>query len=200
MPIANFLVNESASELYDLLLVRWQDYFIKSAPITIIAGQNTYTLPTDFYKSRSAAFVVGNTRTPLRQFSEDERTQLINQTSGSPDAYKIEDGNIVLLPTPSSGSVELRYVYQYPWLTLDTDTLSLNVVSGWEAYIIYDAAMKMRIKAKKDPAAIQALQAVRDNLRERIKMAAAERDASGVTRVRDTYGLSVLRGRGRRGA
>ena len=44
-------INGSASSLYDQLVQAAEDYFVKSATITIIAGQNEYALPSDWYKT-----------------------------------------------------------------------------------------------------------------------------------------------------
>ena len=40
-------INGSASSLYDQLVQAAEDYFVKSATITIVPGQNEYALPSD---------------------------------------------------------------------------------------------------------------------------------------------------------
>lgn len=191
----NAMINDSGSELFDLLIMRWAGYFISTVPITLTQGVIDYPLPTDVHKVCGVYFLNGNFRTPLRVFDESEYADLLN-ASGDPLAYKIEAGQIIIPPPSATGQVEMRYIYQFPYLTLDTDTLDLNVVSGWEQYIVYDVALKLRIKARDNPNDIQAMQMMRDGVRERIKMAASERQAGGGARMRDTYGMSVMRSRG----
>lgn len=188
----NAMINDSGSELFDLLIVRWADYFIKTSTITLLSNVTAYNLPVDFHKSRGVYFLQGSIRNDMRPFDESERADLFN-AAGNPYAYKIEAGQIIIPPPSSVGTVELRYIYQFPYLTADTDALDLNVVSGWEQYIVYDVAYKLRMKARDNPADIQSVQMARDAVRERIKVAANERQQGGGNRMRDTYGMSVMR-------
>lgn len=189
----NAMINDSGAELFDILIVRWADYFVKTQNITLLNGTTGYTLPTDFHKARGVYLIQGSYRIPLRTYDESERADLFN-SGNFPEAYRIEAGQIIIPPPASTGTVEMRYVYQFPYLTLDTDALDLNVVSGWEQYIVYDVALKLRVKARDNPQDMQSLQMMRDRLQERIKIAANERQAGGGGRVRDTYGMSVMRG------
>ncbi len=190
------MINDSGAELFDILILRWADYFVKGTNITLVPGTVAYTLPTDFYKVRGVYLLQGGYRVPLRVYDESERADLFN-TPGLPVAYRIQAGQIAIPPATSSGTVEMRYVYQFPYLTNDTDVLDLNVTSGWEQYIITDVAYKLRVKARDNPADIQTLAAQRETLRARLVQAAATREASGGHRMRDAYGASVMRCRSR---
>lgn len=185
----NLLINDSGTDLHDQLVMAWGDYFLKMAPVTISAGNSSYTLPTDFFKLRSVLLISGSDRIQLLPFTESERAALYNSQTSVPK-YKLEDGNLILLPAVVSGSVELRYIYQYPWLNADTDTLSYNIISGWDAFIVYDVAAKLRVKQKQDASSLAAMC---DRFKARIANASSEREASGRRRVGDVYGFSVMR-------
>lgn len=185
----NLLINDSATDLHDQLVMTWADYFVKMVPVVMVPGVDTYPLPNDFYKLRSLLAIDGVARVALQPFSEVERAELYGSMQQYPK-FKVENQHIVLLPTNYNLTAEMRYVYQYTWLNADTDALSYSIVSGWDACIVYDVAAKLRVKAKQDASQLLALV---ERFRGRIAGAGTQREATGRRAVRDVYGHSVMR-------
>jgi len=179
---ANALVNESVADLYDMLVSRAEDYFVRSATLEATGDGETWRLPDDLYKLR-AVYVDGASVEP---YTESQRE---HAASGSTPRYALAGEGISVLPANGAGAVTLRYVPQAPQLHRDADTLSLAFAAGWDAYVVYDVAAKMRIKAKQDASALQARA---DRAQARILQMAAQRDSGRPRQVRDVYGFAPL--------
>jgi len=179
---ATALVNESVADLYDMLVSRAEDYFVRTGTLEPTGDGETWRLPDDVYKIR-AVYVDGHAVDP---YTEAERE---NAASGSTPRYTLAGEGVSVLPANSSRAVSLRYVPQAPQLRKDADTLSLAFAAGWDAYVIYDVAAKMRIKAKQDASALQARA---DRAQARIVQIAAQRDSGRARQVRDVYGFSPM--------
>ena len=56
------MLNRSYAELYDLIVTsaNSEDYFLNSSTITLVSGTQSYSLPTDFYKSRGVDLNIGS--------------------------------------------------------------------------------------------------------------------------------------------
>lgn len=190
----NFMLNDSVSELHDLLRTSFEDYFVKTLIVAYVAGHSEYDLPDDFFSLRGCNDLSNGYTLPMLPFTENDRPSLLNALqSGGPlrTRYcRVEDTKLVVLPAPTSGSMEVRYIYQAPYLSDDSDTLSYSIVNGWDAYIVYDTAAKLRMKAGKDASAQMAKVA---QLQGRIRVSATQREAQGRSSARDVYGWSRLK-------
>jgi len=145
----NEYINKSKDNLYDLLVAAYgNDYYMKIPPydLTIVAGTDTYSLPTDHYKTALVEYKMGTDNYyTLKKFalSTKNRFPAPLPLRGSYDQfrYKEMDDKIIFYPTPSSGcTVRIWYVPLATNLVSDSDTI--RGFNGWEEYIIIDVAIK----------------------------------------------------------
>ena len=185
-------INISAKQLYDLLVAAYgEDYYIKDAatPYTITAdGTNdTFSLPTDFYKMVGLdEDAGGGQRYTLKPFMFQERNQykqpyfaLAPYTSSY--KYKVFGDSIKFIPKPSAN--KNFYLWYIPVMTeLVNGTDELDGINGWEEFIVLDVAIKMMIKEESDPSAlIIERRLIKDNL----EAMAQNRDSGMSMRVQD---------------
>lgn len=196
-------VNSSYRELYDILIQKYgDDWFVPSSPatpagyaITADGTNDHYALPADFYHLLGADLVLSGTalsspRATMRPFAFGERNDfqsLAGRLGRSVLRYRLKGGWIWFKPLPASGTrVELWYLPRLADLTCDgvagTDTV--DGVSGWEEYIIVDAAIKARMKEETD---VSGLLAAKAALIARIEASAENRDAGSPAKVVDVH-------------
>lgn len=177
-------VNGSAQELYDILVSSFQDYYISQMPqFTLSTGEDSVSLPADFYKLRGVDKLIGGSTTvwtTVDAFSFAERNSRQNlggmvgfNTNDSGIRYRVQGSQVKFTPADDcAGTYRLWYVPRMPILTLDSD--SFDGVNGWEEYIIVDAAIKCLQKEESSSAAFERQKAA---LIKRIEDASKSRDA-----------------------
>ena len=181
-------VNNSLAELYDLLVSRYEGYYIlPPVTFTIASGAYTYTLPSDFYKLKGLdRNLSGDEWYSIQAFNFQERNQLARPITrtilGSSDlAYRILGSKIYFVPTAlAPWTYRIWYIPQYTPLVADGDTA--DCVNGWEEYIVLDAAIKMMIKEESD---VSALFMLKQALIERIEAMADNQDIGRPERISD---------------
>lgn len=182
-------INASHTELYDLLINEYEDYHATSYDLAVVAGTTTYDLPEDFYKLLGVDLVVdsqGNAVT-LKPFVFAERNAYVftptwNVVGLAYLRYHLIDNSIRFVPVPTTNqNVKLWYVPAVSKLVNDNDTV--DGVSGWEDYIVADCCIKMLAKEESDPSVFMRQ---KDELRKRIQIMAANRDAGANMRISDT--------------
>jgi hypothetical protein len=196
-------VNQSAYELYDLMVAAYGDaYFAKTPPYSFTTdGTNeTFALPTDLYKLLGVDLQTNgapNGWLTLRPFNMAERNRnwrpnaapIVGFTSLR---YRLSGSNLWLTPLPSSGqTVRIWYVPRMTELSADADIL--DGMSGWTEYVIVDAAIKMMVKEESDPSALMAQKA---GLLKRITEMAPNRDEGAPPTVSDVNGPDSASGSG----
>lgn len=132
------MVNEAYTELYDLLVQTFSNYYVTTGNLTLVPGTVSYALPADFYKmivvERDNA---DGTFTTIFPFNELEKNSTIfTDTNSIPNA-----------------TVRLRYV---PAPTIFTTTSqTIDGVSGWESLLVYDVAIMMLTAEESDTSALE---------------------------------------------
>lgn len=186
-------INESISDLYDMLIEKYgDDYYTKPIPyaITVSGSVNQYNLPSDFYKSRGVDLVIGsNEAISIKNFAFAERNKFKNsyslswgQDGVSGVRYRIIGRKIWFLPTPDNNAVvNIWYIPLAPVLESDSD--EFDPINGWEEYVIVDTAIKMLTKEESDTSALELRKL---KLEQRINTAANNRDAGNPIQVSDT--------------
>lgn len=185
----NAYINGSAAELYDLMVQKYgADYFVAD-PFTITADGSVdrFALPDGLYKLLGVDQVCGSGQIELRPFRMAERNRAWTETPHgalqSLYRYRLTGRRIWFRPIPKAGQVfTLYYVPRPTPLVNDTDTL--DGVSGWEEYVVVDAARKALQKEESDATHLEREKAA---LVARIESAAENRDASAPARVVDVY-------------
>jgi len=184
-------IQDAWRELYDLLVEAVEDYSFTTTSFTISSG-NTYSLPGSFYKLRGLDDLSDpNNPVTVRKFLLGERNdysardRLAGRFLYSDVFYRIEGGNLVILPSDKAARpYQLMYVPTPTIPVLGADTI--DVINGFDKYIIADAAMQCLTKEESDITAVKAEKAYQ---LERITKMRASRDQNlpeRVTRVRSS--------------
>lgn len=180
------MINQSIKELRDLLIEnQGHEFFLTTQVITTVAGTSSYALNSAFYQLLGVDVTVGGSVYTALPFNFHERNSFLNSSGwgNCPVYYRIEGSNIVFIPTPGGAhTVTLWYIPQFTDLSSDSDTF--DGISGWEEYVVVDAAMKMLEKEESDTSALMARKMV---LVDRIRSLAAKRDAGMPARIVDVY-------------
>lgn len=178
-------INQSALELYDLLVASFEDYYLDvSANLTVASGQDSITVPANLYKLRGVDYLVGGSGDQwqdLKPFSfQDRNTANSNlvqpgyySTTGI--RYRLQASTIKLTPADqASGTYRVWYVPKMTQMTLDTDTLP-DHLDAWDEYVVVDAAIKM---LQKEESSTSALDNMKANLKKRIEGMSRNRDSA----------------------
>lgn len=183
-------INLSYFELYDLLITAYGENYFVAAPDTFntVNGTAQYALPDDLYKLLGVDLRLSNGQfRTLKQFNFGDRNRRpLNNLVGPYTEelrYRLNGSDLWLAPTPTSvQTIQVWYAPTLPPLTDDDDVLVS--VSGWEEYVIVDAAIKCLNKEESD---VSVLMASKQALATRIREAAANRDEAEPSTVRDIY-------------
>lgn len=166
------MINEAYCELYDTLVVAFQNYYIAEETIQLVPGTSAYPFPDDFYKIISVDFQNGNSWETLFPFNELERNSVLTTTATIPNA-----------------TIRLRYIPAPVTFTDDAD--EIDGIAGWEALLITDVAIMMLDKEESDTSALE-----RRRMREyaRIQTMAQNRDVTMPGTVTDVtvYDLAYI--------
>ena len=172
----NSYINSSYAHLYNLLVKTNQDYYLtESLPFNLIPGQETYNLPSDFFKLVGVDAFVDSKWRPLKRFvfNERNRTGILR--------YMVSGDKIRFKPVPeSTHEIKLYYIPVYSKLTSDASTL--DGLNGFEEYIIWDCIIKCKNKTEED--ASIALNE-RNLIEMKIRDIASERDSGSPAYVAD---------------
>lgn len=195
----NSYINRSGGALHDILVTVYEDYFVTSLqfsmPYVPVSGPPltdtaAYPLPTDFLKMRGLDYQVeSNCWSTVPKFNFAERNRWQRRPSRWLDdrfrAYQMTGSYLRILPEDSnSGTYRLWYVPSYTALASDGDAVSQWVENnGWTEYIIVDAAIKCLQKEESD---CSLLMAQRQQLEDRIRASAVNRDAGAPDRIAET--------------
>lgn len=209
-PEWNTYINQSALELYDLLITVYEDYYLAPKYVFLTDGSTAgYTLPngvlvgTDgvttqpFYKLMGVDMGISNSenaKVTVHKYDFIERNRYVYPNVASTYfgvfnlRYRVMGSKIHFIPTPSAGQyLTLHYIPRLATLLADSDTL--DTISGWDEYIIVDAAIKALQKEESD---VSVLMAQKQMLIDRIQSSAMNRDAGEP----DTVSNSRLNGYG----
>jgi len=118
-------------------------------------GAATYALPASYYGTVAVEYQDGNgVKIPLRPISKRDAHRFSWASSSSVAThYRRVGSNMVLYPTPSSGTYIHTYIPAPTKFTSDADTI--DGISGWEEYIIVDCAIKAYIKEESNPVQLE---------------------------------------------
>lgn len=171
-------INASSSELYDILVGTFSDYYTAEQLTTIAVDGYQIAIPSDFYKLRGLDRDNGGNWTTLRMFNFEDRNKFNNAfpytSFASPGVrYRVFGQNILIEPrTSAPGDYRLYYIPAYTPMTTDSDTF--DGINGWEEYVVVDAAIKMMQKEESDPSV---LISQKKALMDRIEAMASNRSA-----------------------
>lgn len=175
-------VNSAYYELYDLLVQKFgNDYYVATSYLFTADGTaDSYALPLDFYKVLGLEIQDDGTHwSPVRKYSQGDRYGV---GYDAVPRYRLRGSFIAFSVAPKSGKAyRLWYVPRLSPLIGDSDLV--DGVSGWEEYIVTDAAIACLAKEESDTSQ---LERERQGLTQRIEAAAENRDTGGPFTVQDT--------------
>lgn len=183
-------INESYRELYDLLVSKNQDFFVKepAGTLTIASGDSSVSLPADFYKLMGLdRDLGGGDYVEVRPFNFAERNVTVRGGARRGGRYArltrriIGDKMHVRPEADAPGTYRIWYVPKVTVLSAEADTLAATV-TDWEEYVVVDCAIKCLLKEESD---ISALTKAKNDIIARIEVMAAQRDVGDVDRVAD---------------
>lgn len=180
-------VNAAAGELHDLLVLRYEDYFTQASNATADSS-GRIAIPSDMLKLRSLTMTEGGTYYPLSRIDVTEQLPYLNsEVSNSPFrldlVYFMSGSYIHTLPTSDTANKSFGYYYVkcFTPLSADADTLfTQGELQRWSEYVVVDAAIRCLQKEESDVSVLMTQKAA---LLDRIKRAAAGRDANKPARV-----------------
>lgn len=201
----NGYIASSYKELYDLLISSYGNDYSVATPVTFQTdGTNDkYSLPDGTLYSGAPAFykllgvdlqVQGGAGAwlTLKPFAFAERNRfspygIQSLFSNAILRYRLLGNQIWFTPLPQAGlTIQLWYIPEPSTLASDTDTF--DGISGWEEYIIVDAAIKALQKEESD---VSVLMAQKQALGKRIEAMAETRDPGSPATVVDTRGSAM---------
>lgn len=189
----NRMISQSCKELYDILIQKFgDDYYVASTyTYTTANGQQLYPLPADFYKLFLVEVALNpgdaNSWVTIKKFERIQQN-LWNYPNvytfyGITNLrYRVDGQNLHIVPLPTGGQT-LRLTYAPRPQVLMADTDAFDGISGWEEYVVVDAAIKACIKEETDASA---LYAQKKDLLKRIEEAAENRDIALPETVSDS--------------
>lgn len=203
----NIYINKSMFALFDTLTMKYGDDYFVATPYTIsTTGAKNYALPDG-----STAFSVNGVTPPavykmigvdcgvavgnnawvtLPRYNWIDRNRFVypqlqaNALGVFNLSYRQMGDQLFFIPNPSAGQyIQIWYVPIMSMLLRDTDMLSFSI-SGWDEFVILDAAMKALIKEESFEQA-DALKDEKNTILLRIESAAENRDVGQPNTVSD---------------
>lgn len=184
----NIYVNQSYTELYDLLVSSGgMDYYMNQAVIPTAGQIDTYDLPPDFYRILGVdAILSANQAITLQSFNFNERNLYRSVYAGGWGIdynlrYRIV-GNLKIqfIPIPLN-NINIR-IWYLPACPVLGETDLADGVDGFEELLVIDAAIKMLQKEESD---VSVLMARKAEMVARVSAMAPNRDGSAAERMRD---------------
>lgn len=127
--------NDAQERIYNLMTQEHQSLFCKESFKDSVAGQASYTLPTDvFLKHNVIKIDYSNNGNPINYSPLTLRTprQEVSVT-GFPDGYFLRDGSFVVSPIPGNSvtnAFRLNYQYSLPVLDIRRASVTSYSVGG----------------------------------------------------------------------
>lgn len=186
-------INVGLGELHDLLVLKFEDYYVNSLTFNLVSGQSSYPLDAigclNFYKCLGVDITDSGETSRIRRFSFKERNnyssndQTLSRGGVSAYLFQIRGDSIEFMPEPNTTSeIRFWYVPAFKGLEANDDEISSQIMSNWEEYAILTAVTKMK---EKEELSTSVLKEELDALRDRIEAAATNRDAGEQTAITD---------------
>jgi hypothetical protein len=185
-----YWINVAIAELHDLLVASFAEYFVKKIEFSLVANQEQYLLPSDFFKAIKLFYREGDNRFQLKRFMMEElgrySDEVINSVINNQYLrYRIIGGLIYFAPLPNAaGTVELWYVPHATKLVDSGDKIHYSVPVGWEDYIVTSCVIRCLAKEESDVSFWMQRKAF---LIQHIQDMASDRDEGESERVTDVY-------------
>lgn len=168
-------VNEAVAETWDILVGKWEDYYVTRSTINVSANQDGITVPTDFYKLRLLQIVDSSMPSGYRRLRPHDldAAHTFWAVSHKHYRYRLEGGLLYLAPIPAvAETLRLFYIPACPLLVADGDTF--DGINGYEQLAVQLALLRCQ---KRQDQPTQETMAEVQRLTARVRTAADSRDA-----------------------
>lgn len=197
----NDYINTGLGELHDLLVLKFEDYYVSSISFNLATDTSSYSLESiglnNLYKLMGVDLSQGAETVRVPRYSFQERNTfkssqaLYSDRGHTNHRYSLTGKSINFIPTPtSSDEVTLWYIPKYTKLVNDSDSVDDNIASNWEDYAVYAAAIRMR---QKEETSTTSIEREKEKINLRIEEAARNRDAGEPMGITDED-MGVLAG------
>jgi len=153
------LVDRSYNKLYRKIATRYAGFFdMEYTSLNLVEGQREYALPSDFMHLRGVDIVIGTDRVPLTRISFGDRSNLTNDPRYVPFrldrvrtnyGYFTQKNNLRIEPIPSS-TEQLILTYVPRPVRISSGGTTFDVISGFDDFVIYDAAVQVLARQERD--------------------------------------------------
>lgn len=182
-------INMGLTELYDIVVAAYEDYFTVSTTSTITSG-SSLSLPATFYKLRGVDFqLTSSDYINVPQFTFNDRNRqtewaFVARGNDAVRRYRIIADTLELTPSDrATGTYRIWYIPAVTQLSSGSDTIPTALSKfGWEEYIALYAAVKAKLKAEEDAADMDNQ---KQALAQRIVSMSANRNADQPERITD---------------
>ena len=128
--VLNEIINDAVYEGWDLITGKWLDYYTKASTSPMILGEDSYQVPSDFYKLRTLWIQDGDRYLRMNPADLDAAHAYTGQAVGALGTYRyrIMGRDLVIMPVPSTtNTLKLYYIPIQPELVNDSDSITLDV-------------------------------------------------------------------------
>lgn len=199
----NDYINTGLGELHDILVLKFEDYYVSSISFSLAGDTSSYSLESiglnNLYKLMGVDLKQGAETVRVPRYSFQERNTfkssqaLYSDRGHTNHRYSLTGNNLNFIPTPTStDEVTVWYIPTYVKLVNDSDSVDDRIASNWEDYAVCSAAIKMR---QKEETSTKPLELEHDKITARIENAARNRDAGEPFGITDED-MGVLAGYG----
>lgn len=165
-------LNEALATLYDKLIAAYpQEHFVSSTTFSTVVDQNSYDLPTDFYKLLAVVLQNGQVYAPVPIWRHEQLADLLrSQHMGRGNLiynmfYRIVKDKLVLRPAPKVvWTCHLHYIPAFQPFATDgsDDSDTFDGVNGWEKWACLNAAIYCMQKEETDPSPLLTMLSMED--------------------------------------
>jgi hypothetical protein len=198
-------LNEGIAEIWQYLATNAPDRARTSATLSVVAGTESYTLPSDFQAIRGVDYPVGSYTASVHPYSFEERNDLQGPWTaidGAPFRYHVHGSGVTgsatrisFRPVPAAtATVTVHYVAVPAALSAGGDTF--DGIIGLESYAVAYAKAKVHSRTQ-DREGEAVARADMERIKANIKMEAGRRDRSGLEVVVQVRDRDSNRGRAR---
>lgn len=169
------MINSSAAELYEVLVFRFEDYFVDELFFSLSSSEDGYTMPSSCFKLLGVDVKQSDGYHGLERWELHDRNRY--QHDGCVDTlrYKLHGQKLKLLPSTRASGYTFRvwFIPKYTNASSINDNVGYLELQNWHEYITVDVCIKVLSKQESD-ASLFVMQ--KQALLERITKHASQRD------------------------
>lgn len=186
------LIDRSYNKLYRVIATQYESFFdTEDTSKSLIVGQRDYALPSDLMHLKGVDIIISGDRYPLRSYNFASRTgrqrpDLVSRfdaRAANRYRYRSQGNNLRIDPLPDS-TEQLIITYVPRPVRVTTSVQTFDVLSGFDDFIIYDAAVQVLTRQERDPSAMAAL---RQDAMQMVIQAVSPRDVGDPVTVTDVF-------------